>query len=61
MGIGVGWDAHEYQVAGVPLRERGRRTDEILGILERLWTGERVTHHGRYYHFDDVIIDPPSL
>jgi probable F420-dependent oxidoreductase len=59
LGIGVGWDAHEYAVAGVPLRERGRRTDEILGIFERLWTGETVTHHGRYYHFDDVAIDPP--
>src|ERR1700693_3745581 len=59
LGIGVGWDAHEYEVAGVPLRERGRRTDEILGIFERLWTGMPVTHHGRYYHFDDVVIDPP--
>ncbi|HVC55888.1 MAG TPA: TIGR03619 family F420-dependent LLM class oxidoreductase [Stellaceae bacterium] len=59
LGIGVGWDAHEYEVAGVPLRERGRRTDEILEILEKLWTGEPVTHHGRYYHFDDVVIDPP--
>ena len=26
LGLGVGWDAHEYQVAGVPLRQRGRRT-----------------------------------
>ena len=43
----------------MPLRERGRRTDEILDILEKLWTGEPVTHHGRYYHFDDVVIDPP--
>ena len=59
LGIGVGWDAHEYDVAGVPLRERGRRTDEILDILEKLWTGEPTTHHGRYYHFDDVVIDPP--
>ena len=59
LGIGVGWDAHEYDVAGVPLRERGRRTDEILGILERLWTGKPVTHRGRYYQFDDVVIDPP--
>ncbi|MBV8492030.1 MAG: TIGR03619 family F420-dependent LLM class oxidoreductase, partial [Alphaproteobacteria bacterium] len=59
LGIGVGWDAHEYEVAGVPLRQRGGRTDEMLGIFEKLWTGEPVTHHGRYYHFDDVIIDPP--
>ena len=59
LGIGVGWDAHEYEVAGVPLRQRGGRTDEILEIYERLWTGEPVTHYGRYYHFDDVVIDPP--
>ena len=59
LGVGVGWDAHEYAVAGVPLRERGRRTDEILEILDRLWTGEPVTHHGRHYHFEDVAIDPP--
>jgi probable F420-dependent oxidoreductase len=59
LGIGVGWDAHEYEVAGVPLRERGRRTDEILGILEKLWRGGPVSHHGRYYRFDDVAIDPP--
>ena len=59
LGVGVGWDAHEYAVAGVPLKERGRRTDEILEILDKLWTGQPVTHHGRYYHFDDVVIDPP--
>src|SRR5438552_4976873 len=59
LGIGVGWDAHEYEVAGVPLRQRGGRTDEILEIFDRLWTGEPVSHHGRYYKFDDVVIDPP--
>lgn len=59
LGVGVGWDAHEYKVAGVPLKERGRRTDEILDILEKLWTGQPITHHGRHHHFDDVVIDPP--
>lgn len=59
LGVGVGWDAHEFQVAGVPLKERGRRTEEILGIFEELWNGRPVTHRGRYYSFDDVQIDPP--
>jgi len=36
LGLGVGWDAHEYEVAGVPLRQRGGRTDEIVQIFERL-------------------------
>src|SRR5436190_2224958 len=59
LGIGVGWDAHEFAVAGVPLKQRGGRTDEILDIFERLWTGEEVSFHGRYYAFENVAIDPP--
>jgi probable F420-dependent oxidoreductase len=59
LGVGVGWDAHEFAVAGVPLKERGRRTDEILDIFDKLWTGGEVSHHGRYYSFERVVIDPP--
>jgi probable F420-dependent oxidoreductase len=59
LGVGVGWDAHEFEVAGVPLSERGSRTDEILDIWARLWTGQEVTHKGRHYAFERVAIDPP--
>jgi probable F420-dependent oxidoreductase len=59
LGVGVGWDAHEFQVAGVPIGERGPRTDEILDIWAKLWTGQEVTHQGRYYAFERVAIDPP--
>ncbi len=59
LGVGPGWDQHEFDVAGVPLKQRGGRTDEILDIFDRLWTGEPVTHRGKYYSFDDVTIDPP--
>jgi probable F420-dependent oxidoreductase len=59
LGVGVGWDAREFAAAGVKLSERGGRTDEILDIFAKLWTGDEVTHHGRYYHFDRVTIDPP--
>jgi alkanesulfonate monooxygenase len=59
LGVGAGWDAHEFEVAGVPIAERGGRTDEILDIFARLWSGEEVTHRGRYYAFERVIIDPP--
>ncbi|HEV2300410.1 MAG TPA: TIGR03619 family F420-dependent LLM class oxidoreductase [Stellaceae bacterium] len=59
LGVGAGWDGHEFEVAGVPLAERGRRTDEILEIFEKLWTGARTSHKGRHYAFDDVAIDPP--
>jgi len=59
LGVGPGWDQHEFDVAGVKLQQRGGRTDEILDIFDRLWTGEAVTHRGKYYSFDDVTIDPP--
>jgi len=59
LGIGVGWDAAEFQVAGVPLPERGARTDEILDLWAKLWTGKEVSHKGRYYEFRPVTIDPP--
>jgi probable F420-dependent oxidoreductase len=59
LGVGTGWDTAEFAVAGVPLNERGSRTDEILGLFERLWTGEQVSHKGRHYQFDNVAIDPP--
>jgi len=59
LGVGPGWDQHEFDVAGVKLQQRGGRTDEILDIFDRLWTGEAVTHRGKYYSFDDVMIDPP--
>src|SRR5688572_7018233 len=59
LGIGVGWDAAEFEVAGVPLGERGGRTDEILDLWAKLWTGKEVAHRGRYYHLPAVTIDPP--
>jgi len=59
LGVGVGWDAREFAVAGVKLSERGGRTDEMLDIFAKLWTGDEITHHGRYYHLDKVTIDPP--
>ncbi|HEX5319506.1 MAG TPA: TIGR03619 family F420-dependent LLM class oxidoreductase [Stellaceae bacterium] len=59
LGVGVGWDAQEFRVAGVKLSERGGRTDEILDIFAKLWRGEEVTHTGRYYRFENVAIDPP--
>jgi len=59
LGVGAGWDAQEFAVAGVPLRQRGGRTDEILDIFARLWGGGEVTHRGRYYAFERVAIDPP--
>jgi alkanesulfonate monooxygenase SsuD/methylene tetrahydromethanopterin reductase-like flavin-dependent oxidoreductase (luciferase family) len=49
IGIGVGGEhPPEFEACGVPLRERGRRTDEALTVMSALFTGEPVHFDGRY-------------
>lgn len=58
-GVGVGGEfPREWQACGVPVSERGGRTNEALEIIRRLWTEPRVTHRGRYYSFEDVAMEP---
>ncbi len=59
LGVGVGGeDRHEIEICGVDPATRGRRTDESLAVLRRLLAGERVTHHGEFFAFDDALIRP---
>jgi probable F420-dependent oxidoreductase len=54
VGLGVGWLPDEYDAAGVPFSERGRRADEALDVLEAVWTTDPVAFEGQYYRV------PPS-
>lgn len=55
IGVGIGPDVEaEYANLGVPFRERGPRTDELLDVVTRLWTGDPVDHDGRFYRLDDA-------
>jgi len=55
VGVGVGGEfRQEFEAVGVPLAERGARTDESMAVLRALWQGGRVTHHGKYFQLDDV-------
>ncbi len=58
LGAGIGWYPPEYAAVGVKKSERGPRTDEILDIIIALTEGKTYTHHGSYYSFDDVLIEP---
>ena len=61
--MGPGWYAREYEVTGTRIEERGKRTDELIEAVLLLLSQPNATFHGRYYHFDDVTIDPrpPAL
>ena len=58
MAVGSGGDLRELQACGVPVENRGARLDEGIIILRKLWTESHVTHHGRFYDFEDVTIEP---
>lgn len=65
-GVAVGWDPDEFAAIGVPLKERGARTDEALEIIRRLLTEENVTFEGRFWQVKDLTIyprvpDPPPV
>lgn len=62
LGIGVGGEyPQEFRACEIPIRERGRRTDEMIPLLRRLWTAEEITHEGRYYSMADVRIHPAPV
>jgi alkanesulfonate monooxygenase SsuD/methylene tetrahydromethanopterin reductase-like flavin-dependent oxidoreductase (luciferase family) len=63
-GVGVGGEFQgEFEAVGVPARERGARTDESMAVLRTLWRGDVVSHHGKFFSFDDVQLNvarPPG-
>lgn len=60
--VGVGVELpKEFEASGVPFRERGRRTDEAIQILRRLWLEDEVTFHGEFFHLDRITIFPKPV
>ena len=60
-GIGVSGQRGtqvEFDALGIPVRTRGRRTDEMLEVMKQLWTEEHVSHQGRFFNFEDVTLVP---
>jgi probable F420-dependent oxidoreductase len=57
VGIGVELE-REFRAAGVPFRERGRRTDEAIHIMRLCWTGEEVSFAGEFWQLDQVKVLP---
>ena len=59
-GIGIGGEGvEEFELCGVPHGERGARTDEAIAICRKLWSGEEVSHEGRFWRFGPVRQMPP--
>jgi alkanesulfonate monooxygenase SsuD/methylene tetrahydromethanopterin reductase-like flavin-dependent oxidoreductase (luciferase family) len=58
LGVGVGWMKEEFDIYGVDFHTRGRRTDETIEVLRKLWRGGMVEHHGEHFDFPRVQLSP---
>ena len=60
-GIGKGYRHAEFASFCIPQEEADARFDESLEVILKAWTSEeRFSHHGRYWHFEDIIVEPPT-
>jgi alkanesulfonate monooxygenase SsuD/methylene tetrahydromethanopterin reductase-like flavin-dependent oxidoreductase (luciferase family) len=62
-GAGLGGSESEFGKFGEPTdaKVRAEMLDEGLGLLQRLWTGEEVTHRGEHYTVDGVTLKPTPV
>jgi probable F420-dependent oxidoreductase len=60
-GLGIGWSKDEYEVSGVPYKDKGTRADEFLQVLKKIWTDEVVEFKGQFYNIPASRIGPKPL
>ena len=61
LGIGLGWNRVEYEALGRDFTNRGRRAEEQVELLRRLWTEQSVTFRGTDEQVTGAGIAPPPV
>jgi probable F420-dependent oxidoreductase len=59
LGVGAGWMREEFAVLGREFAGRGKRLDEQIAVIRKVWAGGMVEHHGVYYDFPRLQMSPP--
>jgi alkanesulfonate monooxygenase SsuD/methylene tetrahydromethanopterin reductase-like flavin-dependent oxidoreductase (luciferase family) len=60
-GIGKGYRYNEFLGFNVPIAESDARFEEALDLLLKAWTSDKpFSHHGKYWTFNDIVVEPPS-
>jgi probable F420-dependent oxidoreductase len=58
-GVGIGGEfPKEFEACGVPVNQRGARTNEALEVITKLWTEKNVTFKGKFTTTNEVSIEP---
>jgi probable F420-dependent oxidoreductase len=60
-GLGIGWSKDEYEVSGIPYKDKGTRADEYLQVLKKIWTDDVVEFKGQFYNIPASKIGPKPV
>ncbi|MFW6092824.1 MAG: LLM class F420-dependent oxidoreductase [Pseudomonadota bacterium] len=60
LGVGVGWQASEYDALDADFANRGARMDEYIDVLRTYWGEEHVDFHGRFHTSTAMAMEPKS-
>lgn len=60
-GLGLGWSKDEYDVSNIPFKDKGKRADEMIDTLKRIWTSDEVQFSGEYYNIPASKIGPKPI
>ena len=60
LGVGVGWQASEYEALNEDFGNRGKRMDESIKLIRAYWTDEEVNFQGEFYTANAMAMEPKS-
>jgi probable F420-dependent oxidoreductase len=58
LGVGIGWNAVEYETLGEDFHNRGKRSEEQIELMRLLWTQRSVTFEGNYHRVTGAGLAP---
>lgn len=54
LGIGLSWSKPEYEAMGQDIHNRGRRVEEQVAVLRKMWSEPFVSFEGRYHRMENI-------
>ena len=58
LGIGTGWNDVEYEALGENFHNRGKRSEEQIDLMRKLWSEETITYQGKWHKITDAGLNP---
>jgi alkanesulfonate monooxygenase SsuD/methylene tetrahydromethanopterin reductase-like flavin-dependent oxidoreductase (luciferase family) len=61
-GVGKGYRDYEFSGFCVPMEEATERFDEAMDVIRKAWSAEdRFSHHGKRWHYDNIVVEPTPV